>query len=286
MDIVYILQHSKQANREILYSLRSVAQHLPWVRKVWILGDRPEFLTDDKEIAQHVTHQEIAWIGRWRLPVRNNFILTLMGSLIPGLSDEFIWFADDYIILKPLNESVMRERRAVEHLAEVVSPGSGLYKEAIWRTRDVLARLKYPVLNFEAHLPQTYRREWIWHAYRTFRDFVSEDRFYGMLVHTAIMNYVVKEYGLSHTMLQDEGRFLGVYPKFVAGLCADDLPREHRPPQPLAQNAKVATRLLTPRVLAAACERKYFLNFNDDSFGGVVEDYLAERFAERCKFER
>ncbi len=277
MDIVYIFQNSKQGNREVLYSLRSVAANLPWVRKVWILGDRPEFLTSDLRVAQHVSHQEIAWIARWRLPVRNNFILTFMASLIPGLSDEFIWFADDYVILQPLDQLTIRKRRAVEHLADVKTPGTGLYKEAIWRTKSVLSRLSYPTINFEAHLPQTYRREWIWHAFRQFRDFISEDRYYGMLVHTAILNFVVKRYSLPYEMLADENRFLGIYPDYVVGLDADGAS---------TTVLKTPIQSLTPALLRETCERKYFLNFNDGSFAGLIGDYLAERFSQPCRLEK
>lgn len=285
MDVVYIFQHSQQNNREIQYSLRSVAQNLPWVRKVWILGDRPSFLTAESDLVQHVSHQEMAWIGRWRLPVRNNFILTLLASLIPGLADEFLWFADDYVILNRADQATFAKPRAVEHNPRRASPGRGLFQQALWRTKETLARLDYPAINFEAHLPQALRREWVWHAFRTFRDFVSEDRFHGLLAHTAILNYAVKKRGLEYQMLEDDERFVGIYPKFVMGMTEHDFP-DWQPQSALPKNPKISTKLLTGAIFQNVSQRKTFLSFNDETYPGVVEAYLAERFGESCRYEQ
>lgn len=56
LDIVYLFCHSRHGDEEIRYSLRSVAAHLGWVRKVWIFGDRPEWLSEDRALVEHVPH--------------------------------------------------------------------------------------------------------------------------------------------------------------------------------------------------------------------------------------
>ena len=39
MDVVYLLCNSKVKNLELRYSMRSLAEHLTWIRKVWIFYD-------------------------------------------------------------------------------------------------------------------------------------------------------------------------------------------------------------------------------------------------------
>src|SRR5205814_4569364 len=86
LDIVYLFRHSKHGDREIRFSLRSVARHLPFIRKVWIFGDRPDFLSDDRAIVEHVPHEYIAPLLGCRIPVRNDFFLLALASLLPELS--------------------------------------------------------------------------------------------------------------------------------------------------------------------------------------------------------
>src|SRR5687768_4861973 len=75
IDIVYLFRHSAQQDQEIRYSLRSVAAHLPFIRKVWIFGDRPEFLSDDKSLVEHVPHEYLAPLFGYQTPVRSDFLM-------------------------------------------------------------------------------------------------------------------------------------------------------------------------------------------------------------------
>ena len=73
MDLLYVFRHSSFDDLELRYSLRSVATHAPWVRKVWVFGDRPEFLSEDTKIIEHVPHEAVAWVEKRRTPVTNFF---------------------------------------------------------------------------------------------------------------------------------------------------------------------------------------------------------------------
>jgi hypothetical protein len=75
LDVVYLFQHSRHGDEEIRYSLRSVAAHLPFIRKVWIFGDKPAFLSDDKTIVEHVPHAYIAPLLNCKLPVQSEMYL-------------------------------------------------------------------------------------------------------------------------------------------------------------------------------------------------------------------
>ena len=71
MDVVYVFRHSQFDDLEIQYSLRSVAKYLPWIRKVWIFGDRPNFLSEQTDKIEHVSWEAVAWVGRFQTPVKN-----------------------------------------------------------------------------------------------------------------------------------------------------------------------------------------------------------------------
>jgi hypothetical protein len=54
MDVVYLFRHSPNQDFEIRQSLRSIDRHAPYIRKVWIFGDRPSFISDDTSLLEHV----------------------------------------------------------------------------------------------------------------------------------------------------------------------------------------------------------------------------------------
>src|SRR5439155_4832826 len=101
LAIIYLFRHSKDEDAEIRYSLRSVARNLPFVRKVWIFGSRPEFLSGDKAVVEHVPHEYVAPLLGLKTPVRNDFLMLALAALIPGVAFEFVRFSDDYIVLEP-----------------------------------------------------------------------------------------------------------------------------------------------------------------------------------------
>ena len=274
MDIVYIFCHSKQQDIEILYSLRSVASYLPWVRKVWIFGDRPEWLSDDRQVVEYVPHEYLARPWRLQLPVKNGFLLSFLASLIPELSYEFLWFADDYILLGMMQREEIARVRAFEDLTKVTTRGKGLWKESLWRTHDTLRRRGYQGLNFESHAPQVMNKKLLWEAYCEFQDLVTEDRFYGLLMHTSIYNFAMKHWGLEFSDPQS--------PKSGG-------PNALWPLVWLKEEGCHAGFHGTPPTLAeirAKAQGKTLMNFDDGAFGPAIQTFLAERFPERSKFEK
>lgn len=256
MDILYLFQHSEAQDRELLYSLRSVARGAPWIGKVWIFGDRPAFLSGDRSLIEHVPHEYIAGVGPFRVPVRNGFLLTYLGSLIPELSHDFLLFCDDFVLLDDSTEAELCKNRVYQDLARVTERGRGKWKDALWRTYDLLVRLGYPGYNFETHVPQRFTKTWVLEAFATFRDFITEDRLYGPLAATAILNHAHKQHDLPLTFLLEEHRKLGIF---------DVVPYEH---------------------LETICAGKLFLNFDEKGFSPALDRYLGERFSEPCKYER
>ncbi len=89
-DVLVLFRHSQHGDEELRYTLRSAERFVEGLGKVWILGDRPEWLTSDRTVEERVERQYLARPFRFKVPVRNAYLLTLLGSLIPELSSEFL----------------------------------------------------------------------------------------------------------------------------------------------------------------------------------------------------
>lgn len=257
LDIVYLFRHSQHQDEEIRFSLRSVARNIPYIRKVWIFGDRPAFLTDNNAIVEHVPHEYIAPLLGYRSPVRNDFLMLFLASLLPGVAFDFVRFSDDYIVLKPLSREQLCIVRALEDLNDQRARGAGTWKQDLWRTFDVLKEYGYAGHNFESHVPAPMNRKLVFEAFMAFRAFQSEDRHAGMLSGTAVYNYALRHHGLKFIRLAEEQSRAGFY-----GACPGD------------------------DQIRSACRDKMFLSFDDKGFGAPVLGFLRSLFPEACQYER
>ncbi len=257
LDIVYLFRHSKHGDQEILYSLRSVAHHLSFIRKVWVFGDKPEFMSGDKSLIEHLGHGYIAPLLGYRLPVRNDFLLLFLASLIPELAFSFVRFADDYIILQPLTHEQLCTPRAVDDLNKQTVRGCGGWKDQLWRTFDALKQYGYAGYNFESHVPQPYTRRIAFESFMAFRQFLSEERYEGLVTGTTIYNYALKHYQLPFIWLAEEQSRAGFY-----GHCPSEIEIE------------------------ASCREKLFLNFDSGGFGAPMQQFLEKTFPDPCKYEK
>ena len=259
MDALFFFRHSRFADLEIQYALRGIARHAPWIRKVWVFGDRPEFLCGDRSLIEHVPHEGLARIGGYQVPITNFFLMLWVSSHIPDLSQDILWFCDDFILLSDLSPEEAKKDRYVEDLGLVKSRGRGKWKGSLWRTFDFLTERGYTGYNFETHLPTYFTRKRITQAWCEFRDFVTEDRWYGLLGPTAILNHAVKH---DQTELVDrnaEGRWVGFH---------------HKSPTEKEVRGKITGE-------------HWFLNFDDDAFAlnSGLRPLLVERFPDPCRYE-
>jgi hypothetical protein len=255
LDIVYLFRHSKHDDLEIRYSLRSVAQNLPFIRKVWIFDSKPAFISNDKSIIEHIPLEYIAPLLNLQ-NLRDDFTLLFLASLIPGVAFDFLRFADDYILLQPLTRGHFFEPRALQDLSQATSRGSGKWKEQLWRTYDLLKEYGYTGYNFEVHLPQPMTKKLVFETYMSFRSFTRTERYGGILSETAMFNYGIHHAGLSFKWLRDEDSRAGFF-----GKCP------------------------TSEELAEGCQNKLFLSYDDDAFGNPVQAFLESLFPAPCKYE-
>ncbi|MBW7920747.1 MAG: stealth conserved region 3 domain-containing protein [Rubellimicrobium sp.] len=92
------------SNDELRYSLRSVAQNLPWVRQIYVLSNcaPPDWLDTGHPRLRWVRHDEV--IPPEYLPTFNSHVIESCLHRIPGLAGHFIYMNDDFFVARPLGK--------------------------------------------------------------------------------------------------------------------------------------------------------------------------------------
>lgn len=102
------------ASGEIKYCLVSILNFAPFIRHIYIVtdGQKPDieetvakYFPERLKDIKYVDHQEIFKGYEQYLPVFNSRSIESMLWRIPGISERFICFNDDFFIVKPLSKS-------------------------------------------------------------------------------------------------------------------------------------------------------------------------------------
>ena len=84
--------HRFRDNGELRYSLRSLEQHAPWIRRIYIVtnGQWPGWLQESSRV--HVITHDMLFQQPGCLPTFNSTAIELQLHRIPGLSRYFLYF--------------------------------------------------------------------------------------------------------------------------------------------------------------------------------------------------
>jgi len=87
------------------YWFRGIANYAPWVRRVYLVtvNPVPKWLNLDNGKVVVVHHED--FIPREYLPTYNSRVIELNLHRIEGLSENFVYFNDDYFLCKPTKKS-------------------------------------------------------------------------------------------------------------------------------------------------------------------------------------
>lgn len=85
------------------YWFRGIEKFAPWVRKIHFVtcGQKPEWLDTSNPKLNMVDHKDI--IPRQYLPTYNSGVIERYIHRIPGLAEHFIYFNDDFYMIRPIS---------------------------------------------------------------------------------------------------------------------------------------------------------------------------------------
>lgn len=91
-------------NDELKYSIRSVEQNIPWVRKIYIFTNcaKPAWLKEGNDRLVWVNHDDV--IPSEFLPTFNSHVIETYLHHLPDLSERFVYLNDDVFIGRPLKK--------------------------------------------------------------------------------------------------------------------------------------------------------------------------------------
>lgn len=154
MDLLYVIgPDSGHANRELRWSLRSVARHARGLGRVVVAGYPPDWLSEEVV----------------RLPIKNaypkgklrNQALCLFAALDAGdFRGELAWTDDDVILSAPLDLNALpfwARGKAIPPPERMESEGA--YREMLVRTRETLVSEGYPAVEAIGHAVRRLRTD-------------------------------------------------------------------------------------------------------------------------------
>lgn len=99
--------HRWACNNELSYCLRSIANHAPWIGRIWIITDAqtPDLSQLPDELVARITivdHLTLFAGYESALPTFNSLAIETLLWRIPGLAEHFVYFNDDVFLTGPL----------------------------------------------------------------------------------------------------------------------------------------------------------------------------------------
>lgn len=137
------------------YWFRGVEKFAPWVRKIHFVtwGHLPEWLNTENEKLHIVRHED--YIPKEYLPVFNSNVLEIYMNRIPGLSEKFVYFNDDFFLInKTEPELFFKNGKACDMLAfqpVVANPANPVMSHLYMNNSLVLCKYFNKRENVKAH---------------------------------------------------------------------------------------------------------------------------------------
>jgi hypothetical protein len=94
-------------NYEIKYCLRSISKYMPWIRRIYVLQGAdakvPSFFSKNYKRNGVFLFNDHEIIPKKYLPTTNSDSIETFLTLLPGLSEHFIYLCDDMFVMKPVS---------------------------------------------------------------------------------------------------------------------------------------------------------------------------------------
>ena len=174
LDIVYTVKE-KPENEELRYSLRSL-RNLPH-NKVFIYGGLPNCV--DPEAVNYVRVNQ-RYGNKWLNTAAQLIYITQNDNI----TEDFIWFNDDFFVMKPIKElEYYRDRTLSERIRDFGRKNQfhtrGKYATRLRKAQWSLQAHDKEINNFELHIPMVFNREKLLKVMKQFPNQGAKRSLYG-----------------------------------------------------------------------------------------------------------
>jgi len=152
IDVVYILGRGSCWNdNELRYSLRSISKYFPAAGRVFLIGEKPEWV-------QGVIH--IPAPDKFDNKVLNARVKYTIAAEDPRVSKDFVLMNDDIFFLKTVNDIPNYSRGKMAEMIERHPTHNGYYYHTLKDTYRRLDAMGIPdAIDFEVHCPIIFNKE-------------------------------------------------------------------------------------------------------------------------------
>jgi hypothetical protein len=150
MDIVIPLgRNEKRSHWELRYLLRSLELNFLGMGKVWVIGEKPSWITN----IEHIPYGD---------PYPANKDGNIIGKIFhvckqPALSEYFLRCSDDQLLLKPL---IPLEHANYFDLTAIPKPPPSKWYKRLQATQQYCKKNKWITYNFDTHVPSFVNKEY------------------------------------------------------------------------------------------------------------------------------
>jgi hypothetical protein len=189
-------------NGELYYCVASLRKYAPWIQNIYIVTDNqiPDFITpqiQQQSDIQIVDHKEIFKSYEWALPTFNSLTIETAVWRIPGLSENFIYLNDDFILCSPVSKDdffregnvILRGKwRTMTHYGPMRVKLNNLFSRfvkkflGITRSLNLLTQIRSARLAdfkekyfYTPHVPHPIRKQTVKSYYQSHPDFFEEN---------------------------------------------------------------------------------------------------------------
>jgi len=152
IDIVYTVKRggSRSDDNELRYSLRSVEKHLKNYRNVYIIGHKPDFITN----VIHIPHED-----KNIVPDMNILRKLLTACDHPDISDQFLFFNDDHFLLQDFDAPTFPYYYCSTLKMYLKRRVNDSYGRRTYNTMTYLTKNQLPTKHFDIHFPIVYDKQ-------------------------------------------------------------------------------------------------------------------------------
>jgi hypothetical protein len=147
IDVVYVLgTGSSWKNNELRFSLRALEKNLKEFRKIWIVGEKPDWI-------KGINH----------IPFKDELVNNADGNIArkvlrvcqeKGLTEKFLFINDDHLVMKPVNAIDI----PAFHKGDMATFSNeyfetDFWRGRLWRTKNILIQKGFTAFHYDCHVP-------------------------------------------------------------------------------------------------------------------------------------